>query len=333
MINEMKKVTVIVPVYNGESYIKRCLDSLMNQTVDYYKIIVVNDGSTDGTRRILEGYQRESKVDFKIIDQKNGGASSARNNAIKNVDTEYILFVDSDDYVSQDYVKLLYQAVSKENADMACCRSVWIEKNKRTIHGVNKNITILVNETPNVIYELLTIFWDKIFRTSLFQKGRIKLPEGIMFEDLATVPRLVAHCKKISFISDCLYYYDIREGSVMSHAMERIDDYYKVLKTINLDDMRFQYQEQYDYLIYSIICNYIGNVIQQDFNYDRAKKGYRYLRKHVRWPINKNPCYKIEIKKSNLNGRLVNFCVQNRLWMIIKAISIISKYRGEKKCL
>ncbi len=114
----MAKVSVIVPVYNVEKYLEECIESLINQTLTDIEIICINDGSTDNSLKILEELQKKDNR-IKIINQKNSGVSSARNNGIENATGEYIGFVDSDDWIDSDYYEKLYNTAKKYNSDIA----------------------------------------------------------------------------------------------------------------------------------------------------------------------------------------------------------------------
>ena len=127
----MAKVSIIVPVYNVEKYIEKCLNSLVNQTLEDIEIILVNDGSTDKSQTIIEQYQKKYPDVIKAYSTKNGGAAKARNYALEHVTGEYIGFVDSDDYISEEMYEKLYNQAKKENADIVCCNYYRVKMEKK----------------------------------------------------------------------------------------------------------------------------------------------------------------------------------------------------------
>ena len=121
----MAKVSVIIPVYNVEKYISRCLESLANQTLKDLEILIVNDGSTDNSRSIIEKYLKKHSLRIKYFEKQNGGLSSARNYGLKYATGEYIAFLDSDDYVEKDMYEDMYKIAKKDDADMVECDFLW----------------------------------------------------------------------------------------------------------------------------------------------------------------------------------------------------------------
>ena len=134
----MPKVSVIVPVYNVEEYLERCLDSLVNQTLKDIEIIIVNDGSTDGSKEIIQKYLNKYK-NIVYLEKENGGLSSARNYGIPYAKGEYIGFVDSDDYVELTMYEKMYNKAIEEKSDMVECDFIWEYPNKKRYYRKNKN--------------------------------------------------------------------------------------------------------------------------------------------------------------------------------------------------
>ena len=119
----MTKISVIVPVYNVEDLLPKCLDSLVNQTFDDYEVIVVNDGSPDNSQDIIDEYQKKYSNIIKPLKKENGGLSSARNYGLKYAQGEFVLYVDSDDWVSNDMLEKMYMTAVRDNSDIVVCRS------------------------------------------------------------------------------------------------------------------------------------------------------------------------------------------------------------------
>ncbi len=214
------KVSVIVPVYNVEVYLEQCLESLINQTLDEIEIICVNDGSTDRSGAILEGYKKEYK-NIKIINKKNGGLSDARNYGLKHANGEYIGFIDSDDWAELDMFEKLYNQAEKYNADI--CISNYNEVYEDSI----KKVDDIEVEYP-ILHE--SSVCNKLFKREFIEKNNVLFPVGVWYEDNAFTYILLLSNPIVTNISDYLYNYrQVREGSIMnSQTSPKIYDMYKV---------------------------------------------------------------------------------------------------------
>lgn len=244
MGNSQCDVSIIVPVYNVEKYLRRCLDSLVNQDCDCcYEIIVVNDGSKDGSLAIVKEYAE--KYDFiKLFSQENSGQAVARNKGIELACGEYVMFVDSDDFVSPRYISRLYGTAVAFDCDIVQCNyRNHGEKESQKPSGMN-NIFVHkqgVYSGKKIFAESLmditvrSYVWNKIYRRSLFTQNSIVFPPGMYFEDLAIVPRLFYHSARVAFISDTLYYYVHRPGSTTGGmSKKKIADYMKAYGSLRV---------------------------------------------------------------------------------------------------
>ena len=211
----MIKVSIIVPIYNVEKYLKRCIDSLINQTLKNIEIILVNDGSQDHSGEIANEYQKYKNV--KIIHKKNGGLSSARNAGIKIATGEYIGFVDSDDYVELDMFEYLYNNAKKNNSDIAACGYTVFFSNGQ-VNKITKNIgNKLYSPKEAMNIHLFTGYIDnivcnKIFKRSLFDN--LKFEDKKLYEDILIMPKLFNLCKTITLHTDSKYNYCKRNDSI-----------------------------------------------------------------------------------------------------------------------
>ncbi|MGV8984107.1 glycosyltransferase [Clostridium sp.] len=215
------KVSIIVPVYNTEKYLDKCLHSLVNQTLDLIEIIIVNDGSTDKSQVIIDDYMNKYPDRVKVYIKSNGGLSEARNFGIEKAIGEYIGFVDSDDYVNINMFKSLYEAAILKNADIVECdyknfyykqeEIVFFEPDNKT----NKKYRdITINENKSIIDEITDMAWNKIYRKKLFSEFTIRYPKGLWHEDYATTPILISKADKYVQTYDVGYYYLQRENSI-----------------------------------------------------------------------------------------------------------------------
>lgn len=216
----MKKISVIVPVYNAEKYLEKCLDSLVNQTLKDIEIIVVNDGSTDGSEKILSKYKNK----IKIIHQKNSGVASARNNGMSVARGEYIAFVDSDDWVDKDMFLKLYQKAKANDMDVVECNFKYVFNNyeKNGVIDLKNDINNYDN-IKKYFVNMFPVIWNKIYKKDILKN--ITFKDGVWAEDVEFLYRILPNIKTIGIISDKLYYYYQREMSESRHFDKRIYNY------------------------------------------------------------------------------------------------------------
>ena len=202
-------ISVIVPAYNVEKYIKTCLDSLINQTYSNFEIIVINDGSTDQTEEILRIYQSNPK--FRIYSQKNGGLSAARNRGIKLANGELVCFIDSDDSVKSDYLeKLVAPFIEDVDVDITVCGYQEKFENSVINHVLKSQKITGRKATEDLLIkqqDFNVLAWNKLYRKSLFTDCNIEYPAGQIHEDNLTTYKLFSHAQKVFYISDVLYIY------------------------------------------------------------------------------------------------------------------------------
>lgn len=236
IINSQKKISVIVPIYNVENYLEKCISSILAQSYTNLEILLVDDGSTDSCSKICDNF---ANLDSRIIviHKKNGGLSDARNVGIESSTGDYILFVDGDDYVSVDLCGVLLENLLNSDSDISICNFYWKYKSQMQIDvlpvsegGILYKEEILEKTfVPNSV--TMIVAWNKLYRRSLFfTKERIRYPIGILHEDEFTTFRLLYTAKKIILVDRPLYYYVQRKNSITSSFNERnIKDYSEVV--------------------------------------------------------------------------------------------------------
>ena len=231
MGNKMKKVSVIVPVYNVEAYIARCLDSLVNQTLNDIEIVVVNDGTKDNSQAIIDEYVKKyPKKVFSYI-KENGGLSSARNYGIKKAHGEYIGFVDSDDYVDTDLYEKMYNEGKKEKAEIVGCGVRYIYKDKIAGRELDSKLfNKSVVESPEILIRLKSYAPNKIYKRELWDE--FEFPKQY-FEDSAVIYNVLLKANKIACIYDSFYYYNrLNETAITRIADDRAYDIFKSCDSI-----------------------------------------------------------------------------------------------------
>lgn len=223
----MPKVSVIVPVYNVEKYLIKSLDSLVNQTLEDIEIIVVNDGSTDNSKKIIEVYKEKYQDKIKYLEKPNGGLSDARNFGIPHATGEYIAFLDSDDYVELDTYEKMYNKAKEENADMVECDFIWEYPDKRKIDN-----GIIYNGKKEMLTYARVVAWNKLIKRDLLEKYKIEFPKGLRYEDVEFFYKMVPYYNKVSFVKEPLIHYIQRESSISKVQNERTKEIFEVLDNV-----------------------------------------------------------------------------------------------------
>lgn len=222
----MNLISVIVPIYNVEDYLAACLDSILQQTYRNIEVIAVNDGSKDGSLSILEEYAKKDDR-IQIVDKPNGGLADARNAGIAVAKGDYVFCIDSDDTIDPIMFETMLNKAIEEEADYVVCDMdfIWTKENHRVVSGkrlVSTDKKSLLLGTPSAC--------NKMLRRELFDF--VEFPVGKKFEDLATMPLLLAKAKKVAYVEGGFYKYLQREGSIIYSSKPNTEDIYFVLERI-----------------------------------------------------------------------------------------------------
>ena len=207
-------ISVIIPVYKVEDYLPRCVDSVLAQTYTNLEIFLVDDGSPDNCGKLCDEYAaRDQRI--KVIHKKNGGLSDARNAALDVCSGEYISFVDSDDYVSEDFIESLYHAIVRFDAKLAVCGVVRFDESGNT----SVNYEPSKEEKCVTGLEMAETVWrpsacNKLYHKSLFQN--LRYPYGKLYEDLFIYHDILSQLETVSFTGKVSYYYFNRPVSIMN---------------------------------------------------------------------------------------------------------------------
>ncbi|MBQ7360638.1 MAG: glycosyltransferase [Lachnospiraceae bacterium] len=227
-MNESKKVvSIVIPIYNVEEYLRTCLDSILKQTYDALEVLMVDDGSKDASGQICDEYQSKDSR-FVAIHKENGGAADARNVALDRCTGEYVTFIDGDDYVAPDFVERLVALTEKCDSDIAICG--WNNVSETKVEPFCKNSgAIKEYETEQALEALLyqedfdTAMWPKLYKTSLFEG--IRFPKGNLYEDIAIIYEVFLKAAKVAFEDYAGYYYLLRESgtTLMKFRKDKMD--------------------------------------------------------------------------------------------------------------
>jgi len=286
----MADVSIIVPAYNAEKYIDKCLNSLINQTKEELEFIIVNDGSTDRTEDIVKKYKDKRIRYFK---NKNQGIGKTRNFGIDQSKGEYILFLDSDDYIEKTCCEKLYNKAKNDNLDIVICDfyKEWDNGEIEEIHTPSfENSTL--KDNPDIITEYLSP-WAKIYKRKLIADNNIKFVEDCKYEDAPFVIEALDKANKIGKLDDCLNYYLIHGNSETTVRDRRCFDILKIIDKIRKYSKDKDYlKDKIDRLTVRIVTNY---TIQQRMQENKKigmefiDAAFQYLKKEV--PDYKNNKY------------------------------------------
>lgn len=220
----MPSLSIIVPVYNVKEYLGKCVDSILNQTFDDFEIILVDDGSTDGSGKLCDNYKNEERV--RILHQTNSGQSAARNSGLSVASGNWVGFVDSDDWLEPEMYGQMMEAAKKHKADVVICRHRSVSPDGETLHveGINGEKDIDNIEATKLIMsddEIRSFAWNKIYHRRLFED--ICYPEGRIFEDTATTYKLLYKARRITTIPYIGYNYLANPKGTLLGASNNVD--------------------------------------------------------------------------------------------------------------
>lgn len=258
----MAKVSIVVPIYNVEKYLHRNLTSLMNQTYRDIEVLCVNDGSTDNSGALIDEFvEKDSR--FSRLNKKNGGLSDARNHGMKFATGEYIMFIDSDDFVSEKMVESCLGRMEKDNLDMV------VFDYDQYFDETNTSETIRMPFSDEKVYcldncsELVAYCnnaaWNKMYRFELFKNHEIEYPFGYRHQDLGTTFRLLTFCKRIGFIHESLYFYLADRPNNISQMIDKKLYHIIDMCTINIDFYKEKglFEKYKDELQYLCMINFM----------------------------------------------------------------------------
>lgn len=234
MKKENPLVSIIIPVYNAEKYIKTCLNSIIKQTYHNIEVITVDDGSRDQSLKICQQYQLEYPM-IKVFHKKNEGVAKTRNYGLQKAKGDYITFVDSDDFIHPDYVQDLVELLLHNQADIAICNFYKMPEEKKVPIAKEKEIENTIFSQKEAMKRFLyqdkidSSFWAKMYKKELF--ANITIKNYKVFEDMDTVYQLILKAEKVVYSSKILYYYLVRQDSLIHKKFS--EENAKVISILN----------------------------------------------------------------------------------------------------
>lgn len=321
----MAKVSIILPVYNVEKYLEKCLDSLVNQTFKDIEIIIINDGSTDNCKNIIDKYATKYNNLIKVITQKNQGLGAARNIGLKFATSDYIVFIDSDDYIQSNMVEEMYNKILQEQADVVICGN----------NVVNEQYELISKTFPNKyeVYDFNTqmIFgnpcvWNKIIKKVLLDDDSLSFRNNVWYEDIDFSFKLFLKSKKTCILHKNLYNYLLRQGSIMNSNnlrknLDLIDAFNEIIMYAKRNNCFNKYYNEIEFLVINHL--YISCIVRILMNNNSSKNEKNELLNVIFEYMDnnfKNYSKNKYIKMLSLNRKLIFYLIHFKFYYIVKLI-------------
>ena len=289
---KMVKVSIIVPFYNVEKYIEKCLTSLVNQTLEEIEIILVNDGSKDNSIKVAKDFEQKYPAKIRYYEKPNGGLGDARNFGIKFAKGEYIAFLDSDDYVEPTTYEEMYEMAIKEKSDMVECDFWWEYPNKK-----KEDIGVEYKNQNDMLLKARVVAWNKLIKKEIYEKHpEARFAVGLRYEDVEGFYKILPYINKVSFVRKPFIHYVQRNNSISNTQNKKNEEMFIVLDNVlnyykekNIYE-KFEKELEYTYTRY-LLCSSlkrISKIQEKQVRKDLLEKTWNELNtKFPDWKKNK----------------------------------------------
>ena len=267
------KLSIVVAVYNLEQYLPRCLDALVNQTLEDIEILCVDDGSTDSAPQIIEKYAKMYPDKIKTFHKENGGEFTTRNYGLQRASGEYVTFVDTDDYVEPNWAEKLYTAAKENNADLAVCGFERIDLKTNKVVATNMtnfgNTVKEINPKDDFMLFINPAPWNKVYKREKVKDLKFLPFRG--FNDTMFLASCYTRMKKITFVSDVLYHYYLRYDSQI-HTVNKqdVDNLKKYLLEVKKLYIKSNKYEEMKYILDTFAFLHLGTSVMYRVSYDKT---------------------------------------------------------------
>ena len=285
----MPKVSIIMPVYNTEKYLKRCLEALVNQTLADIEIIAVNDGSTDSSLDILKEYAEKYSF-IRVLNKENGGQATARNMGIKESTGEYIGFTDSDDYVDTTMFEKMYSLAKEKDCDMVECYFHYLMETEGEPKVLQPRGRVREYENQkDMLIDPQVSPWNKLYRREVLMQQDVNFPEGLIYEDTAFYIKTIPYVKKAAYLDEQLVYYFLRGNSTMNaNKSQKVGNIFPVLENILEFYKKYgfyeNYKEELEYFCVKIVLcsslSRIGRVMDRELEQQLLDQSFAFIQKY-----------------------------------------------------
>ena len=267
------KFSIIVPVYNVEKYLEKCLKSIQNQTYDNFEVIIVNDGSTDNSKEIIKTFEKDAR--FKSFNKKNGGLSDARNYGIKYTTGDFLLFIDSDDYIDENLLTKLNCVIEKCNPDIIKFNFVDVIEDKEYKHFERISDSKIVKLTELINFDYFEPACSYCYKLKFYKRHNFQFEIGRYHEDFGLIPLVLLKSKSIYYLNYFGYFYVKRENSIVNSnnkSEKRAEDtLYFSLKNIKI----IEKEKNIDKDTKDLLLNFYANGAINKLKSIKNKKEYR----------------------------------------------------------
>ena len=278
----MTDISVIVPIYNAEKYLNKCIDSLINQTKKELEFILINDGSTDRSEEIIKGYKDKR---IKYFKNKNQGIGKTRNFGIEKASGKCLMFLDSDDYLSEDACEVMYEKMEKEKLDLVICNFYQVTGNHKEEVRIKEFDNTSLKENKELLLEVNLSPWNKLYKSELIKKNNIKFIEDLKYEDAPFVVEAMDKAKEIGQIKSPLNYYVVHKNSETTVRDEKIFDIIKIMDKIRkYFAKKKEFTETVDKLTVRVLTNYtIQQRVQKEMKtgIEFINQAFSYMEKNI----------------------------------------------------
>ncbi len=311
----MPKISIIIPAYNAEKYIDNCFNSLKKQTFQDFEVIVINDGSKDRTKELLETYENDKDLSLTVLNQENSGQAVARNHALKKATGDYIMFLDIDDTIEPTMLEDMMEKVEKENADLVWCHLNNDENGVKTelpleVENVEdtKKDYILNNSGPCA----------KVIKKEIIVKNKLYFLEHHIYEDIAVVPTYALYANKIVHIKKAYYNYLVNPNSTMHQQVynKKLEDIFESIETLSKKFAGTEYTEELEFLY---IKHLLHAASLRFFGFKEGKEALNNIvsimkEKYPKW--NQNRYY----KKRSMKFKFVCECFYRKQYWLLRLL-------------
>lgn len=319
-------ISIIVPIYNAEKYLESCLNSIFKQTYKDFEVLLVDDGSQDASKEICMEFVKKDKR-FKYYFKNNGGLSSARNFGIKNANGSILTFIDSDDWIDENYIETLVMPfLTNDNLDISISPYIEEYKSFSIKKGLYSSSSCDISRIQALEFSLIpetqiincANAWCKAFKSFLFEKDIFKLNQ--LYEDYELLPKIFSHAREIKFCSEAFYHYRIRKGSIMRTLSN--DSIYEAIK---LDEMVFL--KYGNYLTFRNAVPYFKHRFQSIIRMLEYVSDKTFIKKHMEIFTKDLSKYKISIKQLGISYFLIYYSYKIFGEIVGKLIKNMKRFR------
>lgn len=327
----MKKISIIIPIYNMEKHLSKCIDSILKQTYSDFELILVNDGSTDSSLKICNDYEKKDNRVI-VIDKKNGGVSSARNAGLDAARGEYIGFVDPDDFISSEMYEILYNDIVTTSSDIAVCGHQDLKENGTLLFSTANDEKVVINPTEclkEILDEKLYLgtCWNKLYDKRLFEGERFN--EGMpIAEDLDILVRVIPKCKKVVYNSKPLYFWINHDNSTIHQDFiknkKKWDGEIELCKRI-IEYMHDNNEELLDYAIKRYVrINFscLAKIVLNKYDFNFVKQYKDNILKYY------SDCMKYDFISFGFKLKLFLIKINPRLLLLFNYFYVLIKHRS-----